>query len=469
MVIADETAARRTAALAMEPQVPGGATLVIASILRDEGTTGVHTHVRELRRELLDLDVPVEVVTPFSSSRALSMPIMGLRLIIERISSAASIAWYYHWHEVFLRRGLRRRLARLDDAVVYAQGPREARAALGARRGQGQRVVMIVHYMTSQADEWVDKQRLRRGSAVYNHLRRIEASVIPRVDGIVYVSNAARASVLRWLPAAGDLPSEVIPDFIRRGPVRVPDRREADLVTVGSLVQAKNHRYLLEILAAAKRSGHAYTLDIIGEGPMRRTLERAARSLGVDSQVRFRGVRHDVRDLLPSYRAYVHTSFRESLSLAIIEAAEAGLPLVVADTGGVREICDVQHGATVWSLDDADRAATLLITLMEDDGARRRCATASTARFREAFDADVVLPRLSRFLFEPDAQPDFEARVAADLAPGFVHTPLGDRRLVAAVDVAGDSGADDGGRAGRGDPALGRIADGRMVRQPSPS
>lgn len=370
----------------------------MASILRQEGTTGVHTHVHELERELEAEGVRVQVVTPFSTGRAASAPIMAMRLLIDRLNGPASIVWYYHWHEVFLRWGLRRRLAEVDNAVVYAQGPREARAALRARRSRAQRVVMVVHYMTSQADEWVDKDRLRPGSPVFRYLRRTEAAVIPQVDGIVYVSEAARTSLLAWLPAAGCVRSAVIPDFIRGGSVRRPVEATGDLVTVGSLTLAKNHRYLLEILVAAKRLGRVYTLDIVGEGPLRRTLEREARDLGVRTQVRFLGVRHDVRDLLPGYRAYVHASYRESLSLAIIEGAAAGLPLVIADTGGVREICDEGHGATLWPLDDADRAAEVLVGLMEDELARSRAVAASVARFRATFDADVVLPRLTAFL-----------------------------------------------------------------------
>jgi glycosyltransferase involved in cell wall biosynthesis len=404
VVIDDQTAMRRHETPAVGLGKQPAASLVVASILRLEGTTGVHTHVREMQQELQSHGISVEIVTPFSAGRALSLPVMGLRLGIERLSSAASVAWYYHWHEVFLRRALRRRLRGIGPAVVYAQGPREARAALEARDPATQRVVMVVHYMTSQADEWVDKERLRRGGAMFEHLRRIEATAISRVDGIVYVSDASRRSLLSWLPDAEEIRSAVIPNFVRRDVGGGPAAPIGDLVTVGSLLQAKNHRYLLDVLVEAKRSGRVYTLDIIGDGPMRRTLERMARSLGVASQVRFRGVRNDVRQLLPGYKAYVHTSYRESLPLVIIEAAAAGLPVVVADTGGVREICDERHGATLWPLGEAGKAAAILIGLMEDDEAMARAVAASHARFRDAFDADVVLPRLTRFLFDPELE-----------------------------------------------------------------
>ena len=259
---------------------------------------------------------------------------------------------------------------------------------------------MVVHYVTSQADEWVDKLRLRRGGTVFRHLRRVEATVIPRLDGIVYVSSAARASLLEWLPAAPSR-SAVIHDFVGGDDLPRPVGPRRDLVTIGGLIRVKNHRYLLEVLAAAKRNGHVYTLDIVGEGPLRRSLEGTARMLDVGAQVRFLGARHDARRLLPGYRVYVHASYRESLSLAVIEATAAGLPVVVADSGGVREVCDEKHGATFWPLDDPDRAAKVLIELMEDERSQARAAAAVADRFQEVFHADVVVPRLLSFLFEP--------------------------------------------------------------------
>lgn len=375
-----------------------GGGLVVASILRPEGSTGVHTHVRELRRHLEARHVTVTLVTPYSWGRALRYPVFGARLGIERVSAAASVAWYYHWHEVFLRRALRRRLAGMGPTTVYAQGPREARAAVRARRGPHQRVVMVVHYMTSQADEWVDKRALRRGGRVYRRIRRAEAGVIPGLDGVAFVSEAARRALHGWLPAARGAPSAVIPNFVEPSGDPGPADRLGDLVTVGALVEAKNHAYLLEVLAAARRLGRTYTLDVYGDGPDRAALARAAAAMGLDGQVRLRGFRPDVRRRLPGYRAYVHSSIREALPLAVIEAMAAGLPLVVADVGGIRDVCDEECGARFWPLDDPERAAAVLVDLLDDPGAVARASAGSAARFGDRFDASAVGPRLWAFL-----------------------------------------------------------------------
>ena len=89
-----------------------------------------------------------------------------------------------------------------------------------------------------------------------------------------------------------------------------------------------------------------------GEGPCQKDLERQARDLGLEGQVRFRGFRPDVREFLPAYRAYVHASYAESSSLAIIEAMAAGLPIVAGDIGPISELCDDGAEARFWPLDD---------------------------------------------------------------------------------------------------------------------
>jgi glycosyltransferase involved in cell wall biosynthesis len=328
----------------------------------------------------------------------LTAPVFGFRLALQRCSGSASVAWYRHWHEVFLRNALRKYLAEAGDCVVYAQCPLAARAALRARRGPHQRVVMAVHFRVSQADEWVNMEQIKRDGRVFRAIRQVEREVIPQVDGLVYVSRWARDALLGWLPEAAAVPHAVIGNFVKPLP-RKPDQEPlGDLVTIGHLEQVKNHRYMLEILAAAKRSGRSYTLDVFGEGPLRKDLVQQARSLGLEDQLRLRGFRRDVRDFLPRYRAYVHASYSESSSLAIMESMSAGLPIVAGNIGPISELCDDGVEARFWPLDDPSRAATVLMDLLDSEPARLMAASAASERFRRDFDAEIIAPRLRSFL-----------------------------------------------------------------------
>jgi glycosyltransferase involved in cell wall biosynthesis len=375
--------------------------LVIASLLPETGSTGVHTHVRELRSYLAGRGAAHLLVTPSWGRRPAAYRLLGTRRALRRVNRPAGVAWWLHSQEVLLRDALGRTLARLGECVVYAQDPLAARAALRTRRGPHQRVVLAVHFRTSLADEFANSGDVTPDGVMFRSIRRLEREVVPRVDRTVYVSQWGRDVLHDWLPEAAAVPSVIIGNFVARRPSGSPPTTYADLVTTGSLEPVKNHRFLLAVLAEAKRAGRRFTLDIFGEGPLRADLEREARSLGLEEQVRFRGFRAEVRDFLPGYRAYVHASRSESLPLAIIEAMEAGLPIVAGDTGGVSEICDDGVEARFWSLDDPAEAAGKLIDLLESEPARSRAASAAVDRFRRDFDVEVLAPRLLSFLLGP--------------------------------------------------------------------
>jgi glycosyltransferase involved in cell wall biosynthesis len=377
--------------------------VVVAMVLREQGTTGVQTHVRQFLQYLEQRGIPCTLVTPFSSSRDFVLPIFGVRLALRQCSKAASVVWYRYWHELFLRSALRRRLSELGECVVYAQEPLAARAALRARRGPNQQVAMAVHFRISQADEWANRHQIRRNGVVYRAIRRTERETIPRVDRLVYVSTWARQALVGWLPEAEALPSAVIDNFVAPFDEETEPEAQGDLVTVGNLEPVKNHRFLLRVLAEMKRKGRRISLDIFGDGPLRSELLSLTHTLGLDGLVRFHGFRPDVRRFLPGFRAYVHASYSESSSLAIIEAMAAGLPIVAGNIGPIAELCDEGQEALFWPLDDPVQAATTLLQLLDSETLRRKAATAARDRFHRDFDASIVAPRLLRFVQGSDA------------------------------------------------------------------
>jgi len=382
--------------------------VTVATIFREGGETGVHTHFGQLRGYLEQHGTEVTVVTPFSWHRALTYPVFAPRLALRHASPAAAVLWYRYWHEQFLYRALRQRLADGREQVIYAQGPLEARAALRARRGPQQRVIMAVHFRGSQADEHAEPGReFKPGGRLYRAMRRAERDVILRVDGLVYVSGWARDALLGWLPEAADLPSEVISNGVTPAAAQVPGEPErrpvADLVTVGRLDEAKNHKFLLDVLAEARRQERRVTLDIYGDGPLRRELAHRITALGLDGQVRMQGFRADLRQQLPAYRAYVHASYAETSSLAIIEAMAAGLPIVAGGIGPIPEICKDGAEARFWPLDDPARAAAILLELLDSSATLAAAGNAARARFQRDFDIDVVGEKLGSFLLESPA------------------------------------------------------------------
>jgi glycosyltransferase involved in cell wall biosynthesis len=113
---------------------------------------------------------------------------------------------------------------------------------------------------------------------------------------------------------------------------------------VGRLVPAKAPEFFLRALALAAARVPGLRGLVVGDGPLRADVEAEARRLGLAGRVVFAGVRQDVPELLPGLDALIFSSLREGLSMAMLEAMAAGVPVIATDVGGTPEL--IAHGVT---------------------------------------------------------------------------------------------------------------------------
>ncbi|MFF1823041.1 glycosyltransferase [Kribbella sp. NPDC058245] len=370
--------------------------VVIATLMRLEGPSGLQSHVRTFDTYLQDQHEPVTVVSPFSARSPFVLPIFAARIGVRRISKPAAIRWHEYWHAHYLEAALRRHLSARPDAVIYAQCPISAGVALRVRTTQP--VVMVAHLNISQADEWADKGEIPRDGALFRAIRDHEADVLSRLDGIVYVSGFNKSQLEERIPALRKVPNEVIPNPVPDSTQSAAATVVADLVTVGGLEPRKNHSHLLRILGAAADRGHRYTLSIVGDGPERGALQKQAADLGITDLVRFLGYQSDPRPILRQHQVYCHTATMESFGIVLVEAMAEGLPVLTAPVGGIPDVVQPGVEGLYWPLDDAAAGADVLIGLMWDPAARSRMAAAARTRFESDFAAEVVGRRLHTFL-----------------------------------------------------------------------
>jgi glycosyltransferase involved in cell wall biosynthesis len=111
---------------------------------------------------------------------------------------------------------------------------------------------------------------------------------------------------------------------------------------VGRFDEPKNHRFLVEILAAALRREPRTRLLLVGEGPLRNQVEEQACRAGIRQRTIFAGVRGDVPRLLKVMDVFVFPSHWEGLGLTLVEAQAACLPCVISES--IPEEADVVPG-----------------------------------------------------------------------------------------------------------------------------
>jgi glycosyltransferase involved in cell wall biosynthesis len=115
-----------------------------------------------------------------------------------------------------------------------------------------------------------------------------------------------------------------------------PDRKY--LTTIARFHPVKDHAMLLRGFAPVAHASTNVELLLAGDGPLKPQLQELCRELGIESRVRFLGIRNDVPELLKACDLFCLTSVSEAASLTLMEAMAASLPVIVTDVGGNPEI-----------------------------------------------------------------------------------------------------------------------------------
>ena len=113
------------------------------------------------------------------------------------------------------------------------------------------------------------------------------------------------------------------------------------LLSVGELNQNKNHETVIRAIAEVPDVHYI----IAGKGDKLEALEALAASLKIQDRVHFLGFRKDVLELYAASDVFVFPSFREGLSVALMEAMGMGLPVACGAIRGNTDLIDENGGA----------------------------------------------------------------------------------------------------------------------------
>lgn len=124
---------------------------------------------------------------------------------------------------------------------------------------------------------------------------------------------------------------------------------EPRLVFVGRLSEEKRVDVLLKAVAAARNKRPDVSLEIVGDGPERASLEELAKKLGLSHVVTFMGTqkRRGVIAALERARMLVLASRREGMPAVALEALSMGRPVVATAVGGLPTLLEGGRGITV--------------------------------------------------------------------------------------------------------------------------
>lgn len=170
---------------------------------------------------------------------------------------------------------------------------------------------------------------------------------------------------------------------------------EVAIVMVGRLWRQKNPECLVRAAIRLLKDGHnTARFYLIGDGELRESLEKLVREHGLEHAICFLGWRDDVDKLLGAMDVFVLPSRWEGMPLAILEAMASGLPVVVSDIPGNRDLVSGgEDGFTFADDDDAD-LADKLAPLVADGYLRHRLGTAGREKVIQSYNLEDRMKRM---------------------------------------------------------------------------
>ena len=165
---------------------------------------------------------------------------------------------------------------------------------------------------------------------------------------------------------------------------------------VARLVPIKGHRYLIGAIPKILQETPTARFLLIGDGPLRETLEGQCRSLDISHAVLFLGERQDVRPFLKGLTVVVLTSLNEGMGRVLLEAQAMGKPVIGTKVGGIPEVIKEGETGLIVPPEDSEALAEAITTLLKDY--RRRQVMEETARkwVSERFGIDEMVSRITK-------------------------------------------------------------------------
>ena len=100
---------------------------------------------------------------------------------------------------------------------------------------------------------------------------------------------------------------------------------------VGRFNLQKNHEFLVKRFADFAKTNEDAILVLIGNGELQEKIKEMAKEYGIETKVKFLGLREDIPQLLQAMDLFLFPSLFEGLPVTLVEAQAAGLPCVISD------------------------------------------------------------------------------------------------------------------------------------------
>jgi glycosyltransferase involved in cell wall biosynthesis len=180
----------------------------------------------------------------------------------------------------------------------------------------------------------------------------------------------------------------------RKGPVA-----DNSALVVGNISCFKPQKAPLDFIRLAflvkqqLRGSKKVKFVLVGDGVLRKHIEKLIRLLGLEEDVVLTGWRRDIPHLLAGFDIFVLTSLWEGLPISVLEAMASSIPVVATDTGGIKEAVFEGRTGFLVAPRDMRRMSGKIMMLLNDEDLRKKIGVRARESLGDEYTAEYMIRR----------------------------------------------------------------------------
>lgn len=243
-----------------------------------------------------------------------------------------------------------------------------------------------------------------KGCPLFNILiyRSVERIMARRTDALITINSEdyrnAKKMKLRgksyFLPGVGvDINSieTVIPAVDIRTELNIQEDMFLFL-SIGELNKNKNHETVIRAMGDLKKRGivNFHYLICGRDGPEKEKIILLSKQYGIDRRVHYLGFRTDIANIAKQVNVFVLPSFKEGLSVSIIEAMACGLPILASNIRGNNDLVVTNKGGFLFNPQKPIELAEHMKFLLENEEFRDKAYSFNLAEVQKYSNLNVI-------------------------------------------------------------------------------
>jgi glycosyltransferase involved in cell wall biosynthesis len=162
------------------------------------------------------------------------------------------------------------------------------------------------------------------------------------------------------------------------------------VISIGELIDRKNHKQGLEAIALLKKMGvKNLHYAICGQGILKEELQALSTALGIEEHVHFLGYRNDIVELLKISDLFLFPSIQEGLPKSVMESMAAGLPVIATNIRGNTDLIEDELNGFIVNIGDVNATALAIEKIYENKKMSSEMSKSNLNKIKE-FDIDNV-------------------------------------------------------------------------------